>query len=108
MQSGEKYENNRSIRHPRLVQKLQKGHAAFTTSFKTIETISSAVYVNPGNHTTIENGKPFISTNHAYAVVGIDDEYIYLEESNNPGKHIRISKEEFIASAETIASYRWE
>lgn len=105
-------EGTSETNYEKMLELFNAGNAAFTTGFKSTvrclaDDVKNVDYVDPNNHDCVKEGKPFISTGHAYSVVGVEENYIYLEESNNPGMHIRISKEFFIKNAASLESYRW-
>ena len=70
--------------------------------------------VNLGNYITdleteTDTGeKAFGSTEHAYSIVKITDDYVYLQESNNPTLYIKLEKQLFLYRMEDIATWRYD
>jgi len=53
------------------------------------------------------SNSPYISRHHAYAVTKMDDEFVYLVESNNPNAVIKMPKDEFMEKVYQVATYKF-
>lgn len=54
------------------------------------------------------DGDALISSGHAYAVTKMDNDYVYMIESNNPDKIIKMKKEDFMQIANGVSTYKFE
>ena len=61
---------------------------------------------NKGAITTQFSEKLF--SRHAYAVINMDKEFVYLKESNNPKNIQKITRQEFIENSVDICTYRFK
>ena len=102
--------DNMEDAHYQLLQKLlAQGEGAVYITFSD--------GTNPENETSAEsldlnyaksdNKKPFISDNHGYAVMKMDDEFVYLKESNNPKVIIKMPKEEFVKKVNSVVTCKF-
>lgn len=48
-----------------------------------------------------------VSSGHAYSVVKLTDDYAYLQESNNPGLYIKMSRSLFVKRMDEISTWRY-
>lgn len=85
-----------------MQEALNSGIGAFQVDFND-ELPRNASCVDH-NYQDVEQ-QPFLSTNHAYAVKRLTNDYAYLQESNNPGVYIKIPKDNFIRSVFRTGSY---
>lgn len=56
---------------------------------------SDSTLVGRDHTEQLKNGNPYISGGHAYAITKMDDDFVYLIESNQPDSIIKMPKEEF-------------
>lgn len=86
---------------------LENGAGAITVSFKdgTTDTSVSAQFQTLQGGIT--DGNALISDGHAYSVQRMDDNNVYLIESNNPDKIIVLSKADFEQIALVIATLKY-
>lgn len=70
--------------------------------------------VNLGNYITdleteTDTGKKaFGSTGHAYSIVKMTDDYVYLQESNEPTLYIKLEKQIFLYRMDDVATWRYK
>lgn len=83
------------------------GKAAFQIEFNVFcNKLKDATLVDH-NYKPVE-GKPFISEKHAYAIVKIEKDFIYLQESNHPDSYIKLTQKEFLLCCDRLGSLRWD
>ena len=81
-----------------------KNEAAITVNFE------SSINTDKNLNMKYANGskeKPFASDRHAYQVVDLTNTDVLLEESNNPGKKIKIDKNDYVKHVKSIYTYRF-
>ncbi len=102
------FSSSASSKYSNLKALLDSGKGAIMCVFTdgvSGENSGSSLLVK-GSETPAE-GSPFISSNHAYAVTKMDDEFVYLVESNNPNSVIKMPKDEFIEKSMLISTYKF-
>lgn len=82
---------------------LTSGKAAFTTDFEGLPPASAV----DKDYNSVKT-EPVLLLNHEYAVHKMDNDYIYLQESNQPQVYIKIAKKDFIDNARACGSYKFE
>lgn len=84
---------------------LSNGRGAFVTGFDSdkLQNIKNATLVDH-NYKPV-SGEPFISDRHTYAVKKVENDYIYLQESENPMTYIKLPKDEYLESCGVNSSY---
>lgn len=93
--------------YPKLREMLFKDEGVAIVDLKGKLVDSKAIVVsNLENDTEIEQ-EPCISSGHGYAVVKMTDDYVYLQESNNPQVYIKMPAKEFIDCGFRICTWRF-
>ena len=88
---------------------MQRGEGAIYISFSDgtkPENETSAETLDL-NYSKKEGGKPFLFDRHGYAVMKMDNDFIYLKESNNPYVIIKMPKEEFVKKVNCVVTYKF-
>ncbi len=68
---------------------------------------SASTLVGRDGTEQLKNGNPYISGGHAYAITKMDDDFVYLIESNHPDSIIKMPKEEFQERVCGISTYKF-
>ena len=108
--NGQTNKDNMGDAHYQVLQKLlQRGEGAIYISFSDgtkPENETSAETLDL-NYSKKEGGKPFLFDRHGYAVMKMDNDFIYLKESNNPYVIIKMPKEEFVKKVNCVVTYKF-
>lgn len=102
--------NNMGDAHYQVLKKyLQRGECAIYISFSSgtnpeHETSAESLDLN---YAKSNNEQPYISDNHGYAVMKMDDGFVYLKESNDPKVIIKMPKEEFVKKVGCVVTCKF-
>jgi len=96
------YTNNSEMAYSDIREMIANGEGCATVSFKNNEDTDTNTYTQR----KAEDSNA-IMTNHAYSIMKMTDDTVYLEESNNPGYTIKISKRDFIKNVFAITTNKF-
>ncbi len=68
------------------------------------KSVASAIVMNLEKTQEMPDNSPLIMSGHAYAVTDMDSENVYLVESNNPEKVIKMSREDFSQTVSNVTT----
>ncbi len=85
----------------------QKQGALVVSLLDIITNVKAVTISDLDNDTPLQGEKPYLAPMHAYSVVKMTDEYVYLKESNFPNVYIKLSRSEFIEAGDALATWKF-
>lgn len=104
---GVGYTYSNQLIYDKLVNMFEKGDGAIIVNLKYLHNKPTNYTVDDIEKDNLSAEQGMLSDGHAYSVVRMTPDSVYLQESNNPTKYIKFSKAEFIGYVKEIATWKY-